>query len=153
MVRSDLLDSIDNVLRRFKHRNLPFGGVQLLLIGDIQQLAPVVKDDEWNILKNYYETVYFFSSKALKETNYISVELKHIYRQSDAAFINLLNKVRNNDVDTATIQELNKRYNSAFTQNAPEGYIVLTTHNSQAQSLNEIKLKKLPAKALPILPL
>lgn len=146
MVRADLLDGIDNVLRRFKDKNKPFGGVQLLMIGDIAQLAPVIKNDEWNILKQWYSTIFFFSSRALLETEYVSIELKHIYRQSDRVFIDLLNKVRENIMDEDTLKELNKRYNPSFAQNTPEGYIILTTHNQQAQRINEGKLQQITAK-------
>ena len=146
MVRADLLDGIDEVLRRYKDRNKPFGGVQLLMIGDLQQLAPVIKDDEWEILKAYYENGFFFSSRALQKTNYVSIELKHIYRQSDQAFIDLLNKVRDNRIDAQTLDILNKRHIPGFALNADEGYITLTTHNYQAQELNDSKLQKLTTK-------
>jgi hypothetical protein len=147
MVRADLLDGIDEVLRKYKDRSKPFGGVQLLMIGDLQQLAPVVKDDDWNILKAYYDTIFFFSSLALKQTQYVSVELKHIYRQSDTFFIDLLNQVRENRINAESLKELNKRHIPGFPQNAGEGYITLTTHNYQAQELNASKLKKLTTKA------
>jgi hypothetical protein len=143
MVRADMLDGIDNVLRRFRTRNKPFGGVQLLMIGDMQQLAPIAKDDEWAILKNYYETVYFFSSKALQQSNYISIELKQIFRQSDEQFIDLLNKVRNNNLDSHAIDLLNSRFIPNFKPKDDEGYITLTTHNYQAQNINNEKLKEL----------
>lgn len=144
MVRADLLDGIDEVLRRFRDRNKPFGGVQLLMIGDLQQLAPVVKDDEWEILRNYYGSMFFFDSHALKKTHHISIELKHIYRQSDHVFIGLLNKVRENNVDDEALRLLNQRYVPDFRADNNDGYIILTTHNSQAQHLNESKLKELP---------
>lgn len=146
MVRADLLDGIDSVLRRYKNRSQPFGGVQLLMIGDLQQLAPVVKDDEWNLLKPYYDTVFFFSSKALKKTDYVSIELTHIFRQRDEAFIRLLNKIRDNSADQQTLDELNKRYQPGFTGKEGDGYITLTTHNYQSHDLNDSKLAKLPAK-------
>jgi len=146
MVRADLLDGIDDVLRRYKNRNLPFGGVQLLMIGDLQQLAPVVKDDEWNLLKPYYETVFFFSSKALKKTDYVSIELTHIFRQRDETFIRLLNRIRENSADQQTLDELNKRYLPGFTTKDGDGYITLTTHNFQSHTINDSKLEKLPAK-------
>ncbi len=146
MVRADLLDGIDDVLRRYKDRNKPFGGVQLLMIGDLQQLAPVVKEDDWSLLKPYYETVFFFSSKALKKTDYISIELSHIFRQRDETFIRLLNKIRDNNADQQTLDELNKRYLPGFVFNDSDGYITLTTHNYQSHNLNESKLEKLPAK-------
>lgn len=146
MVRADILDGIDEVLRRYKNRYKPFGGVQLLMIGDLQQLAPVVKDDDWNILKPYYETCFFFSSHALKRSKFIGIELRHIFRQSDQHFIDLLNKVRENRMDDATLQELNKRYVPGFNPEEEEGYITLTTHNYQSQQINELKLGKLKSK-------
>ena len=146
MVRADLLDGIDSVLRRYKDRNQPFGGVQLLMIGDLQQLAPVVKDDEWSLLRPHYETIYFFSSKALKKTDYISIELTHIFRQRDEAFIKLLNKIRDNNADQLTLDDLNKRYLPDFVTKDGDGYITLTTHNYQSQELNGSKLAKLPSK-------
>ncbi|MFA4917279.1 MAG: AAA family ATPase, partial [Syntrophales bacterium] len=139
MVRADLLDGIDEVLRRFKNRYKPFGGVQLLMIGDLQQLAPVIKEDEWNILKNFYDTVFFFSSKALQKTQYVSIELKHVYRQSDQAFIEILNKIRDNSLDPETLRELNKRHIAGFNPDESKGYITLTTHNIQAQEINKSK--------------
>ena len=107
MVRADLLDGIDEILRRFRDHNRPFGGVQLLMIGDIQQLAPVIKDDEWEILKQYYETPFFFGSNALKKSNYITIELKNVYRQRDPEFISLLNRVRHADGDPETFAQIN----------------------------------------------
>lgn len=148
MVRADLLDGIDSVLRRYKNKYKPFGGVQLLMIGDLQQLAPVVKEDEWVLLKDHYETMFFFSSKALKITKHITIELLHIYRQTDTAFIDILNKVRENKMDPASLLELNKRYIPGFNKHYDEGYITLTTHNSQAQQINETKLQLLPGKTL-----
>lgn len=147
MVRADILDAIDEVLRRYKNRFEPFGGTQLLMIGDLQQLAPIAKDDEWLILKDYYENTFFFSSRALQKTRYISIELKHIYRQSDYHFIQILNKVRENILDNETLKELNKRYIPNFSPKDEEGYITLTTHNHQAQGINESKLNKLSEKA------
>lgn len=147
MVRADLLDGIDSVLRRYKDRNQPFGGVQLLMIGDLQQLAPVAKEEEWNLLKPHYETIYFFSSKALKKTDYISIELTHIFRQRDEFFIKLLNRIRDNNADQQTLDDLNQRYIPGFTGKEGDGYITLTTHNYQSHELNESKLAKLPAKA------
>jgi hypothetical protein len=146
MVRADLLDGIDDVLRRYKDRNQPFGGVQLLMIGDLQQLAPVVKEDEWNLLRPHYETVFFFSSKALKKTDYISIELTHIFRQRDEKFISLLNKIRDNNADQKILDELNKRYLPGFVSKDGDGYITLTTHNYQSQDINHSKLAKLSAK-------
>jgi GTPase SAR1 family protein len=144
MVRSDTLDAVDSALRRYKNRYLPFGGVQLLMIGDLQQLAPVVKDEDREILDKYYDSSFFFGSRALGSTDYLTIELKHIYRQNDQVFINLLNKVRDNRVDTDVLSELNKRYIPDFDPDSDGGYITLTTHNSQARMLNDSKLAKLP---------
>jgi hypothetical protein len=147
MVRADILDGIDEVLRRYKNRFQPFGGVQLLMIGDLQQLAPVVKDDDWQILKPYYDTCFFFSSHALKRSKFVGIELNHIFRQSDQRFIDLLNKVRENRMDSATLQELNKRHIPNFNPEEKEGYITLTTHNYQSQQINNLKLEQLKTKS------
>jgi hypothetical protein len=146
MVRADTLDAVDSALRRYKNRFLPFGGVQLLMIGDLQQLAPVVKDEDWEIIGKYYDSSFFFGSRALGSTNYVTIELKHIYRQNDQVFINLLNKVRENLVDSEVLSELNKRYVPDFDPESNGGYITLTTHNYQAQQLNDSKLEKLSGK-------
>jgi GTPase SAR1 family protein len=146
MVRADTLDAIDYALRRYKIHHLPFGGVQLLMIGDLQQLAPVVKDEDTEILNKYYNSSFFFGSRALCSTDYVTIELKHIYRQNDQVFINLLNKVRDNHVDSEVLDELNKRYIPDFDPDSNGGYITLTTHNSQAQILNDSKLEKLPGR-------
>ncbi len=147
MVRADLLDAVDGILRRFKDHSRPFGGVQLLMIGDLQQLAPVVKEDEWALLKEYYDSPFFFNSIALRETSYISIELTHVFRQSDRKFIDLLNKIRDNRTDEATLRELNSRYIPRFDPKDEEGYITLTTHNYQAQRLNGAKMDALVEKA------
>jgi hypothetical protein len=146
MVRADTLDAIDSALRRYRNRYLPFGGVQLLMIGDLQQLAPVVKDDDREIITKYYDSPFFFGSRALCSTDYVTIELKHIYRQNDQDFINLLNKIRDNRVDSDVLTELNKRYIPDFDPDSGGGYITLTTHNYQSQSLNDSRLEKLPGK-------
>lgn len=147
MVRADLLDGIDEVLRRYKNRTKPFGGVQLLMIGDLHQLSPVVKDEDWRILRPYYTNLYFFSSKALQQAAPVSIELKHIYRQSDSFFINILNKVRENKIDQEVLNQLNERYISDFDPDKNEGYITLTTHNNTAQEINNTHLKALKGKS------
>ncbi len=146
MVRADLLDAVDAVLRRYRHQNQPFGGVQLLMIGDLHQLPPVVKDDEWALLKQYYDSFYFFSSNALQQRQMICIELKHIYRQSDAFFIQLLNRVRDNRLDQETLSALNTRYKPAFQADEENNYITLTTHNRSADNTNENHLQKLDSK-------
>jgi hypothetical protein len=147
MVRADLLDGIDGVLKQYRRKDKPFGGVQLLMIGDLQQLAPVIRDDEWQLLKPYYDTPFFFSSRALQQTTTVNIELKHIYRQSDSTFIELLNKVRQNQMDDATIAQLNQRCIPGFADTAEEGYIILTTHNNQARSINLRKMDALHARS------
>ncbi len=146
MVRADLLDAIDNVLRHYRYSSKPFGGVQLLLIGDLQQLAPVVKDNERELLEKYYSSIYFFGSNALRKTNYLSIELKKVYRQSDQTFIEILNRVRDNKLDISTIEQLNARYQPDILNKKQAGYIVLTTHNNQAKYINNERLAKLVGK-------
>lgn len=143
MVRCDLLDAIDGVLRKYKDRNRPFGGVQLLLIGDLQQLAPVATDEEWSLLSPYYETPYFFSSHALQQIKYVTIELQHVYRQSDDYFVNLLGKIREGNVDTEVVRALDSRYMPNFNPPSGEGWIRLTTHNYMAQRYNEKQLAML----------
>ncbi len=147
MVRADTLDGIDAVLRRYKERGKPFGGTQLLMIGDLHQLSPVVRDQEWSMLKPYYDTFYFFSSNALKQTAPVRIELKHIYRQSDTFFIDILNRIRENNLDKATLEALNQRYIPNFKPADDEGYITLTSHNQSAQEINIGKLADLKGKS------
>ncbi len=140
MVRADLLDGIDEVLRRYRRQSKPFGGVQLLMIGDLHQLPPVVRNEEWDLLRQYYQTPYFFGSLALQKTDPVTIELKHIYRQSDDQFIALLNKVRDNRIDASVLEMLNSRYREDFQPTDEEGYITLTAHNASAQQINAEKL-------------
>lgn len=148
MVRADLLDAIDSVLRRVRRSYKPFGGVQLLMIGDIQQLAPVAKQNEWELLQPYYKSVYFFDSHVLQNTPYICVELDHIYRQNDATFINILNQVRNNCIDADHFDILNSRCIPDFNPDDDEGYITLTTHNFQADEINDKKLEAIDSETI-----
>jgi ATP-dependent exoDNAse (exonuclease V), alpha subunit - helicase superfamily I member len=145
MVRADMLDAIDAVLKRIRHSTKPFGGVQMLMIGDVQQLAPVAKEDEWNILKEHYNSTFFFESKALKESGYVYIELKRIYRQTEGEFINLLEKVRTNSLNSNDLSQINKRYLENFSPNKEEGYITLCTHNNSAQQINEVKMQEINA--------
>ena len=147
MVRADVLDAIDSVLRRFREPNKPFGGVQLLMIGDLQQLTPVVTPEEEELLKHYYETPYFFGSKALCSISYVTIELTHVYRQQDDTFISLLNNIREGKTTATDLQRLNERYNPAFQPKNGSDYIRLTTHNRMAESYNEEQLRNLPTKA------
>ena len=148
MVRADLLDAIDTVLRKVRRCDKAFGGVQLLMIGDIQQLAPVARQNEWELLQDYYKSVYFFDSHVLQKNPYICVELDHIYRQNDTEFIDILNQVRNNRLDSNSLQILNSRYIPNFKPDDNEGYITLTTHNSQADEINEEKLNAIDSETL-----
>ena len=143
MVRADLLDAIDDVLRRYQKRDQPFGGVQLLLIGDLQQLAPVATDEEWALLRDFYSTPYFFSSTALQQTDFVCIELRTVYRQQDEHFVGLLNAVRTGNVTAETLKVLNSRYRPDFTPPADEDWITLTTHNAQAAQLNTRRLAAL----------
>ena len=143
MVRCDLLDAVDREMRKYRDRTRPFGGVQLLLIGDLQQLAPVAKDNEWAMLQPYYSTPYFFGSRALAQIPYVTVELKHIYRQQDADFIDILSHIRTNNITPQVVQKLNERYIADFSPADGEGWIRLTTHNNMANSYNMEKLEQL----------
>ncbi len=146
MLRADILDAIDASLRRIRQNSRPFGGVQMLYIGDLFQLPPVAKDDEWKLLKDYYPSTFFFHSHALMQTQPIYIELKKVYRQGDPVFINLLNRVRNNVITPEDIQALNALYVPNFAPADEEKYITLTTHNYKADQINSRKLAELPAK-------
>lgn len=139
MVRADLLDAVDQVLRRFRSdHHKPFGGVQLLLIGDLAQLAPVITERDKEVLRNYYDTPFFYGSRALQQTQYISIELTKVFRQTDKRFIDILNEVRSGKVQQSSLDALNERYFPNFnTANNANGYIRLTTHNNQADSYNQ----------------
>ncbi|MDW5290503.1 helix-turn-helix domain-containing protein [Formosa sp. PL04] len=146
MVRADLLDGIDKTLRRFRNRNKVFGGVQVLMIGDLQQLSPVIRDNEWQLLKHVYANGFFFSSHSYQQCNAVTIELKHIYRQENPKFIEILNEIRNNELSESAAKELNKRFISDFIPKPDEGYISLTTHNSKADTTNNLELEKLKTK-------
>lgn len=144
MLRADLLDAIDTILKSVRRNNgSPFGGVQVLFIGDLFQLPPVVKNHEWAILQKYYKAISFFNAKALQDTPPIYLELKNIYRQSDQKFINLLNKIRNDQMDRSDLELLNKYYKPNFEPQQKGEYITLTTHNRRADVINNDQLTKL----------
>ncbi len=145
MVRCDLLDAIDQVMRRFREHDKPFGGVQLLMIGDLQQLTPVVTPEEIEILKPYYQTPYFFGSQALQSVGFVTIELHHVYRQQDEKFIRILNHIRDGNPTKEDLDLLNKRYDPGFHPKTEEGYIRLTTHNRSAELYNERELTQLPS--------
>lgn len=143
MVRSDVLDAVDYTLKRYRGSAKPFGGVQLLLIGDLQQLTPVVKPAEEAILSSYYTTPYFFGSSALSKVNYVTIELHQVFRQQQGPFLEVLNHIRDGKTTTADFDLLNSRFKPDFVPKAKEGYIRLTTHNHLADNYNESELRKL----------
>ena len=144
MLRADLLDAIDTVLRYVRRKNdVPFGGVQVLFIGDLLQLPPVIKDNEWDVLKNYYKSIYFFDALVLQQQKPIYIELDKIYRQSDYKFISLLNHLRDNIIDESDIALLNQYYQPNFKKEPENNIITLTTHNYKADSINKNELQKI----------
>ena len=147
MVRADLLDAIDTVLRRFRDHYQPFGGVQLLMIGDLAQLTPVVTPEDEQILKPHYDTPYFFGSKALQQIDYVTIQLDHVYRQQDMSFIEILNQIREGHPSPETLEQLNARCLPTFIPKPEEPYIRLTTHNQLANYYNETELKKLKGRS------
>ena len=147
MVRADLLDAIDAVLRRFREHGQPFGGMQLLMIGDLAQLTPVVTPEDERMLKPYYDTPYFFGSKALQQIDYVTIQLSHVYRQQDESFIALLNEIREGHPSAEALVKLNSRCQPTFIPRPEEPYIRLTTHNNLANFYNESELQKLPARS------
>lgn len=149
MLRADILDAIDKVMRTIRRdRHTPFGGVQVLFIGDLLQLPPVVKDDEWMILRNFYKSIHFFEALALKDEPPLYIELEKIYRQTDPVFIDLLNHFRDNQVTEKDIEILNRHYQPGFKPRPSEGYIYLTTHNRIADRINKEELEKLPGRSM-----
>jgi hypothetical protein len=148
MVRCDVLDAIDTVLRHTRQRPMErFGGVQVLFIGDMLQLPPVKKEQEWNLLSAYYNSEYFFDSQVLREEPPLYIEFNKIYRQQDEKFIRLLNQVRNNELDDYGKNILESRFQPAFRRGRQDGYIILTTHNNKA---NEINAKELAGLGAPL---
>lgn len=147
MVRADTIDAIDTILRHVRRRNhLPFGGVQMLFIGDLNQLPPVIGNEDWNILKDYYNSPFFFDSLAVAENPPTYLELKKIYRQSDLEFINLLNHLRNNTATENDLEFLKRYYKPNFQPDHQGEYITLTTHNNKAEIINNNELQKLKSK-------
>lgn len=146
MVRADLMDHIDVELRRIRRNSKPFGGVQLLMIGDLQQLPPIAHGGEDELLRQYYKTLYFFSSSALKSMKYSCIELKNVYRQTDRHFIDILNHARNCTLTSQDISDLNARYIPGFSPKPEDGYIRLMTHNRQVDYVNAAEMEKLDSK-------
>lgn len=147
MVRADLLDAIDAVLRRYRRSGRPFGGVQLLMIGDVQQLAPVVTDEERPYMERVYPSPFFFHSKALQKVPYVTIQLKTIYRQQDPRFVGLLNNIRDNHFDSQTLQALNARVQARPAPGNGQEPILLTTHNYQADAVNRSHLQALTTRS------
>lgn len=147
MVRADMLDCIDAVLRHFRKRPfLPFGGVQVLYIGDMYQLPPVTVGHEWQLLEKHYSSPFFFDAHVIREVPPLYIELKKIYRQNEQVFIDLLNRVRNNEANEADLKILNNKYKPGFSPADEEKYITLCTHNYKADQINSYELGKLPGK-------
>ncbi len=151
MVRADLMDAIDAVMRRYRHNDLPFGGVQLLMIGDAHQLPPVVTDQEEPWLRKVYKSPFFFHSKVMQNLRYVTIELQTVYRQSDQSFLEILNSIRDGVMDNDTYRKLNSRLDPRFNPDdsiAVSGsrWIRLTTHNRQADSINQERMEALKSK-------
>ena len=149
MVRADLLDAIDAVLRHFKHRpTIPFGGVQLLVIGDLFQLSPVVREEEWRLLQPYYEGPYFFQARVFRELKPIYIEFEHVYRQTNVEFLSILNEVRNNALTPQSFAVLNSRVRSLGVKEfrSLEGAITLSTHNSKVDAINQREMDALKGR-------
>jgi uncharacterized protein YpbB len=143
MLRSDLLDAMDFMLQSVRKKNLPFGGVQVLFIGDLLQLPPVVRDEEWRTLRNYYRGKFFFHSHVIEQNPPLYIELSKIFRQTDEQFISVLNNLRNNKITQNDVQVLNQFVQPNFDLKANKGYITLTTHNNKADSINQQSLEDL----------
>jgi hypothetical protein len=147
MVRADMIDAIDTVLRHVRRQPLlPFGGLQMLYIGDLFQLPPVVQRDEWEILKQYYRSPFFFDAQVMQQAAPLCIELKKIYRQKEPRFISILNNIRNNCCSQQNLDFLNSHYKPGFSPPKEDNYITLTSHNGKADNINELELNKLPGK-------
>jgi hypothetical protein len=147
MVRADLLQAVNDILQYVRHNNKPFGGIQLLLIGDLFQLPPVVSDAELELMRKEYESPFFFSAPVMREQPPLFIELKEVYRQKEASFVDLLNNIRNNSLTTTDLEVLRSRHISTLKNHTPKG-ITLTTHNRMADEINQRELAKLPGKTL-----
>ena len=146
MLRADLLDAMDFMMQTVRKKNSPFGGVQVLFIGDLLQLPPVIRDEEWRTLRTYYKGKFFFHSHVIQQNPPLYIELSKIFRQTDDVFISILNNLRNNQISSADIQNLNQYVNPNFDLKANKGYITLTTHNAKADTMNAQALEDLEGK-------
>lgn len=146
MLRADLLDAMDFMMQSVRKKKIPFGGVQVLFIGDLLQLPPVIRDEEWKILRMYYKGKFFFHSHVIQQNPPLYIELSKIFRQTDDVFISILNNLRNNTISQADIQNLNQYVQPNFDLKANKGYITLTTHNAKADAMNAQALQDLEGK-------
>ena len=145
MVRADIIDFIDKILRVYsQNMREPFGGKQILLVGDVYQLEPVLKNDEREIINRFYPTPYFFSARVFNEIELVSIELTKVYRQTDKVFVNVLDHIRTNTAGAADLQLLNTRYNTQIKENESDMYITLATRRDTVDFINEKKLAELP---------
>ena len=148
MVRADIIDFIDKILRVYsQNMREPFGGKQILLVGDVFQLEPVIKNDEREIINRFYPTPYFFSARVFQEMELVSIELTKVYRQSDKIFVNVLDHIRTNTAGAADLQLLNTRYNTHIEENESDMYITLATRRDTVDFINEKKLSELPGES------
>ena len=145
MVRCDMLDAADMILRHYRHTRKPFGGIQIVMFGDLYQLMPVAVDEDWERLKEYYRSPYFFCSDVLQKIKYSVVELKKVYRQEQRDFVNLLNHIREGQVSKKEVETLNSRYNPNYRPAPDDNVVTLMTHNRMAKNYNEDELSLLPA--------
>ena len=143
MLRADVLDAMDYMLQFIRKDKRPFGGVQVLFIGDLLQLPPVVKQEEWEVLKHYYKGMYFFQSEVITQNPLLYVELETIYRQTDKLFISILNHLRENQLTSEDIKQLEKYVQPDFPKKHLKDYITLTTHNAKADAMNQREMSKL----------
>jgi len=146
MVRCDLLDMIDAILRSVRHNQAPFGGLQLLLIGDLYQLPPVAKREDWHFLSRAYPSPYFFDALVVRRYPLLQIELTKVFRQTEPEFINILNDIRNNQIDANGLALLNQRYQPDFKPSEELNPIIITSHNAEANSINKAKLDELPGE-------
>lgn len=146
MVRADTLDAIDVILKSVRRDMRPFGGVQVLFIGDLYQLPPVVKDAEWQVLRSHYSSMFFFDAKVLRNSALVKLELQQIYRQQDTGFISVLNNIRNNQCTAADLDLLNSHHHDVFVPAQDDQYITLTSHNRIAEQINQEELVKLAGR-------
>ena len=143
MVRADLLDAIDTILRHYRGNENPFGGLQMVFIGDLYQLPPVVRNEEWNVMQLYYDSPFFFEAQALRALNPLVIELQKTYRQKDGIFLDILNRIRTNAVHPSDLEHLNTYFKPTFRPSPGEAYITLTTHNDKAETINRYQLNQL----------